>query len=320
MSLVLAISVGDPAGIGPEVTVRALEAELGRDAALVFGDARALEPAFRAAGIALAAAPTPGAVTVVDQGRVPEAAVAARAPTAEGGRFQHAALLEAAHAVMEGRAHVLVTGPVSKAAVELSGVPFTGQTEALAELAGLAHDEVTMMFLGPRLNVALVTTHLSVIEAAKAVTAERVARATLHLAEALGRLHEGEIEIAITGVNPHAGEGGLFGREEIDAVRPGVERARPGTKAKLVGPMPAEAAFRAANEGRVHGVVAMLHDQATIASKLLDWGDAVNVTWGLPFVRASVDHGVAYDIAGQGVADAAGMRAAIRLAKKLGAP
>ena len=150
--------------------------------------------------------------------------------------------------------------------------------------------------------------------------AERVARATLHLAEALGRLHEGEIEIAITGVNPHAGEGGLFGREEIDAVRPGVERARPGTKAKLVGPMPAEAAFRAANEGRVHGVVAMLHDQATIASKLLDWGDAVNVTWGLPFVRASVDHGVAYDIAGQGVADAAGMRAAIRLAKKLGAP
>src|SRR5690606_25422646 len=189
---------------------------------------------------------------------------------------------------------VLVTGPTSKAAVELSGVRFTGQTEALAALAGLEPDDVTMMFLGPRLNVALVTTHHAVVDAARAVGRLRVRRSIAHLAAALARLGAGPSPtILVTGVNPHAGEGGLFGHEELDEVAPGVElaaRELPG--ASLVGPMPAEAAFRMANERRADGVVAMLHDQATIASKLLDWGEAVNVTWGLPFVRTSVDPGV----------------------------
>jgi 4-hydroxythreonine-4-phosphate dehydrogenase len=320
VSLPLAISVGDPAGIGPEVTARALAAELGEDSAVVFGEAEVLAPALRGHGVRVSATVEPGAVRIADVGTVSSDARAARAPTVEGGAFQLECLVRAGRFALDGNARALVTGPMSKAAVELAGVKFTGQTEALAELAGLCAADVTMMFLGPRLNVALATTHHSVIEAARVVSAERVERAVRHLAEAVARLGElASPVIAVTGVNPHAGEGGLFGREEIEAVAPGLERARaavPG--ARLLGPIPAEAAFRMATDGKVHGVVAMLHDQATIASKLLDWGEAVNVTWGLPFVRTSVDHGVAYDIAGQGLADDSGMRAAIRLARQLG--
>jgi 4-phospho-D-threonate 3-dehydrogenase / 4-phospho-D-erythronate 3-dehydrogenase len=320
VTLPLAISVGDPAGIGPEVTVSALASELGDDSAVLFGEAGTLREALSRSGVREASSPEPGAVQLVDVGAVSPATRAARAPTPEGGRFQLECLLRAGRLALEGKARALVTGPMSKAAVELAGVKFTGQTEALAELSGLGPADVTMMFLGPRLNVALVTTHHSVIEAAGTVSSARVHRSLVHLAEALLRLGVAtEPIIAVTGVNPHAGEGGLFGREEIEAVAPGVELAEAGrTGARYLGPIPAEAAFRMAVDGRAHGVVAMLHDQATIASKLLDWGEAVNVTWGLPFVRTSVDHGVAYDIAGQGLADDSGMRAAIRLARQLG--
>jgi 4-hydroxythreonine-4-phosphate dehydrogenase len=322
MSLPLAISVGDPAGIGPEVTVRAIAAELGADSAVVFGEAAPLREAFRQRGVRVVDAPEPSAVQLVDVGTVSPETRAARAPTAEGGRFQLEGLLRAGRFALEGRARALVTGPMSKAAVELSGVRFTGQTEALAELAGMGPAEVTMMFLGPRLKVALVTTHHSVIDAARAVSPARVTRTLTHLSEAIGRLGGAERStIAVTGVNPHAGEGGLFGREEIEDVAPGIERAAiAAPHTRFLGPIPAEAAFRMAVDGEIQGVVAMLHDQATIASKLLDWGEAVNVTWGLPFVRASVDHGVAYDIAGECRADESGMRAAIRLAKRLGTP
>jgi 4-hydroxythreonine-4-phosphate dehydrogenase len=321
VSFPLAISVGDPAGIGPEVTVRALAAELGDDSAVVFGEAESLAPAMRRHGVRVSEVVEPGAVQLVDVGTVSTCTRAARAPTVEGGAFQLECLVRAGRFALEGRARALVTGPMSKAAVELTGVKFTGQTEALAELAGLRAADVTMMFLGPKLNVALVTTHHSVVEAARVVSAERVERTVRHMAEAIIRLGRSAAPvIVVTGVNPHAGEGGLFGREEIDAVGPGIERARTALpEIRLEGPIPAEAAFRMARDGKVDGVVAMLHDQATIASKLLDWGEAVNVTWGLPFVRTSVDHGVAYDIAGEDHADDSGMRAAIRLARQLGA-
>jgi len=245
--------------------------------------------------------------------------VEARAPTAEGGRAQLAALDAAIdRALAQGGA--VVTAPTSKAAVERSGVPFTGQTEHLARRASLAEDAVTMMFLGPRLKVALATTHLALGRVPGAVTRARVGRAIDHLAEALGRLRGGARGvIAVAALNPHAGEGGLFGREEVDVIAPAIREAAAalGGGVRLEGPVGAETAFRRAAAGDVDGVVAMYHDQATIASKLLDWGKAVNVTWGLPFVRTSVDHGVAYDAAAAGAASADGMRAALRLAARL---
>lgn len=312
----LAVSLGDPAGVGPAVGVEALVARRGEDAYLVFGDADVLRRELILRGVEPSdAATSRGDIALVDVARWKEAVVQARRPTAEGGHAQLVALDAAIDAVTAGRARGLVTGPVSKEAICLSGEPFVGHTERLAERAGLAPDAVTMLFLGPRLRVALVTTHLSVRDAAAAVSALRVERSVRHLVEALHRLGVERPRIEVTGVNPHAGEGGLFGDEErhvVDALKHLM-----GVRAEVVGPMPAEASFRRAASGATDGVVAMLHDQATIASKLLDWGAAVNVTWGLPYVRTSVDHGVAYDAAANGKADPDGMIAAFEMAHRL---
>jgi 4-hydroxythreonine-4-phosphate dehydrogenase len=153
----------------------------------------------------------------------------------------------------------------------------------------------------------------------------RVARTCRHLAEALLRSGEVEPRVVVASLNPHAGEGGLFGDEETRVLAPGIAEAKGAPpfssgEASLEGPVGAETAFRHAVDGRFSGVVAMMHDQATIAAKLVDWGNSVNVTWGLPFVRTSVDHGVAYDAAARGEADPEGMVAAIRMARQLTGP
>lgn len=305
----LLVPTGDPAGVGPLVAVRAAAERASRMPIVLFGDGARLSALLHAEGGA--------SVAIVDTGSVPDAVIDARAPTLEGGRAQLAALDAAIDYALAGKGRAIVTAPTSKAAIERSGTPFIGQTEHLARRAGLADDAVTMMFLGPRLSLALATTHLALASVPEAITIERVERAIVHLADALARLGK-PLCIAVTGLNPHAGEAGLFGREEIERVGPAVERARARLSGvRIHGPLGAETALRFAASGEVGGVVAMFHDQATIASKLLDWGAAVNVTWGLPFVRTSVDHGVAYDAAAAGTEDAAGMGAALDLAHRL---
>lgn len=315
---VLAVSPGDPAGVGPEITARAIASHLnagGRESFLVFGDAERLEARLDRLGVPCVDDPSaPATVSLRHCARWSDATIALHAPSDEGGRAQVAALDAAADAVLAGDADTLITGPTSKEAVVLGGTAFTGQTEHLAARCGLARDDVTMLFLGPRLKVGLVTTHLSVRDAAEAITEARVRRATRHLIEALLRLGCDQPRVLVTGLNPHAGEGGLFGTEEIAAIAPACDGAYEG---RVTGPMGAETAFRLASDGRIDGVVTMLHDQATIASKLLDWRAAVNVTWGLPFVRASVDHGVAYDAAAGEAVDFEGMAAAIRCGARL---
>lgn len=301
----------------------------------LFGDAEHLEPMVRAAAGTTVRVRRVDATTMAhlregEVGCVPvtrwdAASLAQHAPTARGGRDQVRALDAAIEAVQAGWAGALVTGPTSKDAIVQAGIPFVGQTEHLARAAGLADDDVTMMFLGPRLRVALVTTHLAVRNVSAALSIERVARAARHLGEALCTLAAADAappRIAVTGLNPHAGERGLFGDEEARVIAPGIEQARAAApfcagEAHLEGPIAAESAFRGAAAGRWDGVVTMMHDQATIASKLLDWGRAVNVTWGLPFVRTSVDHGVAYDAAARGRAEPEGMVAALRMAAAL---
>lgn len=327
----LAISVGDPAGVGPAVTASALARTLGEDRALVYGDAGLMSKLLRRRGVAAdeicpddAAQLEEGTVGLVHVVEWPKSMIEARAPTPEGGAAQRAGLDAACDAAIGGCARALVTGPVSKEAVTLSGTPFVGQTEHLAIRTGVETDAVTMMFLGPRLKVALVGTHWSIRRVPETVTPERIARTVRHLVQALLRwnLEQRPLRIEVTGLNPHAGEGGLLGDEEIETIAPTLEALREETAfgsgaVELLGPTPAEAAFRFAANGSVHGIVAMFHDQATIASKLLDWGEAVNVTWGLPFVRTSVDHGVAYDAASSGMASEDGMVAAIRAAARL---
>jgi 4-hydroxythreonine-4-phosphate dehydrogenase len=328
----LAVTTGDPGGVGPEIALRALAAMPASDAAAVYGDVAWLSARAAALGLpsrVLAAGGEaelgPGQIGLVDIGVRWDAEALSHGPTASGGRAQVAALDAGIEAAQAGRVRAVCTAPMSKAAANRGGRhDFVGHTEHLARASHLPDDAVTMMFLGPRLRVALATTHVAVRDLPAAVTRARVRRAIEHLAEALGRLHGAQrgVRLAVTGLNPHAGESGLFGDEEPRAIAPAIEDARShplvqAGRIALEGPLGAETALRFAASGLVQGVVAMTHDQATIASKLLDWGDAVNVTWGLPFVRTSVDHGVAYDAAEKGAADDQGMRSALVMARAL---
>ena len=328
----LAIPAGDPAGVGPVVTAAALARGLGPDRAFVYGDAAWMEralgrygfEAFKRVDTADGGSLSPGEVGLVHVADWPLTMVQARAATIDGGGVQREALDAACDAAIDGTARAIVTGPVSKEAVSLSGVPFRGQTEHLARRAGVHVENVTMMFLGPRLKVALVATHWPIKRVPSTVTREHIERTVRHLTDALGRWlpETTPLQIQVTGLNPHAGEAGLLGTEEETTIGPTLDDLREEApystgEVELLGPTPAEAAFRYAADGRAHGVVAMFHDQATIPSKILDWGEAVNVTWGLPFVRTSVDHGVAYDAAAAGTASDSGMLAAIRAAQRL---
>jgi 4-hydroxythreonine-4-phosphate dehydrogenase len=231
--------------------------------------------------------------------------------------------------VAGGHADALVTGPVSKEAIVRSKAPgskaFLGHTEHLQ--ARLRAREVVMAFWSPALVTSLATTHVPLARVPQSVTPAVVARATYWLAWLLTRVSAGLPRVAVAALNPHAGEGGLLGREERTRIVPGIVRARArlrraGIDATLDGPVPAETAFRLALARQWDGVVAMYHDQATIPMKLAGFGEAVNVSLGLPIVRTSVDHGTAYDRASSWTADARGMRAAIALAASLvaGAP
>ena len=330
----LAIAVGDPCGVGPLVSVRAALLRAERETCVLFGDAQQLEKLARthgghlhevAADALTGLAPAANTLYVVDSGKVDAAVLSRHAPSPEAGEAQLRSLRLAATAVRAGHARALVTGPTSKAAIVSAGHAFVGQTEFLASLDGRADDDVTMLFLGPTLRVALVTTHLAIAHVSAAITRARVARTVRHLAEALSRLRPGRpLRILVVGLNPHAGEAGLFGSEERDVIGPTLaELAREEpfcSRVQLSTALPAEAVFRAAQRGDADGVVAMFHDQATIASKLLDWGAAVNTTWGLSFLRTSVDHGVAYDAAISGRAEHDGMLAALDLACALTRP
>jgi 4-hydroxythreonine-4-phosphate dehydrogenase len=228
----------------------------------------------------------------------------------------------------------MVTGPVSKHAIATSGAPgserFRGHTEHLAERLGAA--EVVMAFAGETLTTALVTTHLPLSAVPAAVTPEAVATSVYWLSRLLRSLGVRRPRVAVAALNPHAGEGGLLGDEERTRIAPGIALARTrlageGIRAEISGPLGAETALRLAVRGQrgghprppgqFDGVVTMYHDQATIPSKLLGFGEAVNVTLGLPLIRTSVDHGTAYDLAGTGKADPRGMREAIALAVRL---
>jgi 4-hydroxythreonine-4-phosphate dehydrogenase len=334
-ALPVAVAVGDPCGVGPSISVEAALQRREHAPLVLFGVGQQLEALLRARGattrcVALADGELPplghAEIGVVDCGAIDPNLIARHAACGEAGEQQLRALRGAAEAVRARRARALVTGPTSKLAVVRAGHAFSGQTEFLARLDGRADDDVTMMFLGPKLRVALVTTHLAVAEVPAAITGLRVQRSVRHLAQALLQLlpalPHAVPSIAVAGLNPHAGEAGLFGREEIEVLAPSLAALRAeepfsSGRAALHGPAPAEAVLRAAQRGQFDGVVAMFHDQATIASKLLDWGAAVNTTWGLSFLRTSVDHGVAYDAAARGAAEPEGMLAALDLALEL---
>ena len=306
--MAIGITLGDPAGIGPEVVAAALAAappEV-RAEALVFGDPAVLARAAAAMGVALEVACTGAACPEARPGR----------PDEHSGAAQVAWLEDAIAAARAGRVDALVTAPISKTWARRAGLAFPGHTELLA--ARFDAPEVAMTFVGPQLVVALATVHIPLAQVAAALTTARIVAVGRLLAEALARDlgRPAPIRLGVVGLNPHAGEGGLLGGEDDAVIAPAVAAlaAELGERAVVTGPLVPDAAFRDAVAGRYHGLVAMYHDQALIPVKLVDFEHAVNVTLGLPIVRTSPDHGTAYDLAGTGRARPASTVAALALA------
>lgn len=327
----LAVSVGCPSGIGPEVAVRGA-AKMVAARCLLVGDEGVVRAAARRARVGQrrlvrCVDPSqlePGQIGLFAESATLPAPATLGVPDPAGGAAQLAWIDQATDLVTSGICRALVTGPVSKAAIASSSgraaKRFRGHTEHLARRLGA--DEVVMAFRSSRLTVSLVTTHLPLAKVPRAITVDAVADACFWLGDLLTRLEAGPRRVAVAALNPHAGEGGLLGDEEVTRIAPGMARARARLKRRgvtLDGPLGAETAFRRAAGGEYEGVVAMYHDQATIPLKLLGFGEAVNVTLGLPIIRTSVDHGTAYDRAASGGASSLGMEEALSLAASLAA-
>jgi 4-hydroxythreonine-4-phosphate dehydrogenase len=314
----LALVPGEPGGIGPELCVRL--AHRGCDADLVaFADPGALADAARAIGLPL---------RLREPGQPCGAGELALQPVpqAHPTRFGHAdpanaaavvkALSDAAAACQAGRFDGMVTGPVHKASINEGGIPYTGTTELLATQAGV---DVVMMLANPRLRVALATTHLPLRAVADAITREGLARTLRVLHAALVRdFGLAAPRIAVLGLNPHAGEDGHLGHEEIDTIEPVLRELR-AQGLDLSGPLPADTAFLPAKLAGFDAVLAMYHDQGLPVLKHSGFEDAVNITLGLPYPRVAVDHGTALELAGRGVADPSSLFAAADLCARLGA-
>lgn len=322
MSLpVIALTLGDPAGIGPEIIVRAW-AEEAPARRLVYGDARVLEKALREASssLRLRALSSPaearfrsGELEVVDLANADPAGFEPGRVQASCGRAAFECVEAAVGAALRGEVDAVDTAPVNKEALRAAGVPYIGHTEMLAGLAGAA-DPLTM-FETRALRIFFLTRHVSLRKACDLVTEERVLDYIERCAAALGRLGLGGGELAVAGLNPHCGEHGLFGDEEGRAVGPAVAKAR-ARGLKVAGPIGADSVFHQAATGRYAAVLSLYHDQGHIAAKTLDFDRTVSLTLGLPFLRASVDHGTAFDIAWMGLANPAGMAESVRAAAR----
>jgi len=314
----LGVTLGDPSGIGPELVVHTLTDERApRVPIRLYGDRQVLDEVQLRLGKRLAAHVELVPVSSLSSWQPGR-------PNAEGGAAQIAYLEAAVADARGGRISALCTAPIHKASCLAAGFAFPGHTEFLRERLGA--ERVTMMFAGPRLRVSLATIHLALSAVPAALTVEDLAGTIVQTAEALQRdFGVAAPRIAVAGLNPHAGEAGHFGDEELRIVTPAIARARqllsPATAtATVTGPHVPDAVFRDHLDGRHDAVVALYHDQGLIPVKLIDFEEAVNVTLGLPIVRTSPDHGVAHDIAG--IAGSTGIRttsfaAALGLAVRL---
>lgn len=305
------MTVGDPAGIGPEVVLRAL-ADPQRPPAevIVYGPMASLLDRVERFGLQ---PPQDLGARVVDVASA-EPIVLGRI-SASAGSVAAGAVLRAVADVQAGRIDAIVTAPLNKESLAAAGHPWPGHTEMLAEAAGVS--DVAMLFLGGGLRVALLTIHRSLRSVPDAVTFDEVRRIVRLVHRELPHLGASARRIGLCGINPHSGEGGLFGREEIDVLVPAVAALRE-EGIEVSGPHSADTLFVRASRGEFDAVIAAYHDQGLIPVKLAAFGHAVNVTIGLPFVRTSVDHGTGFDIVEKGRADGASlveaMKAAVALA------
>jgi 4-hydroxythreonine-4-phosphate dehydrogenase len=308
----IAISMGDPAGIGPEVVVKALaELEISRLAQwIIVGNSSVLQSVESMTGLALQ---NPPDLRVVDLRQPHPSELSPGKLSSACGRAALEYIREATRLCLQGEADAMVTAPVNKEAVNLTEQKFSGHTEFIGELCGVS--ESRMMLVNERLRVVHVSTHVALRRACD-LAVHKILK-TIQLAhEALQGLGFDRPRIAVCGLNPHAGESGLFGDEDLKFVAPAVKAAQ-AAGLDCEGPFPADTIILKAVRGAYDLVVAMYHDQGHVPMKLLDFEHTVNVTLGLPIIRTSVDHGTAFDIAGKNKADPTSMRAAMRLAAEM---
>lgn len=334
---ILAITLGDPAGIGPEIIVKALQEPtiFERCRPLIIGDVRILARAADQIGVPALdldivtsadtlpdSAAGAGGTVAAQQASAPRARLldlhnadpAQIAPgqvAAQAGRAAAQYVVSACDLAMAGRAHAVVTAPLNKEAMHLGGYNYPGHTELLAERTGATR--VSMLLVAPQLRVVHVSTHVALHEAIQRVRTPRVLEVIELAQQSCRALGIEKPRIAVAGLNPHAGEGGLFGNEEQQHIEPAIIEAR-ARGLDVGGPVPPDTVFLRAVKGEYDIVVAMYHDQGHIPMKLLAFDSGVNVSMGLPIIRTSVDHGTAFDIAGTGKASEASLLAAIDIA------
>ncbi len=316
--------MGEPGGIGPEVAVKAAASRQVRSVCdpILIGDSG---PILKALGMlslpfslkAIAgpgeSRPAAGVIEFIPMGLLGRK-FKRGAPTAEGGRACYGYIKKAAGLALEGGVHAVCTAPISKEALRMAGIRYPGHTEMLADLTGAK--KFAMMLIGGPLRVLLVTTHAAIKDVPGLVKRKSVLEKISLAVKAASMLGIGRPRIAVCGLNPHAGEAGLFGMEEITEIAPAVRLARR-KGINVEGPVAPDALFRKAFTGGVDIVVAMYHDQGLIPLKMIAFDSGVNVTVGLPIIRTSPDHGTAYDIAWKGEANPASMIEAVRTAISL---
>ncbi len=321
----IAITMGDPAGVGPEVILKSFfqPGEIWRTCLpIVIGDRVVMEEAVRLLDLSVKlniirepgeAKLTPGTIDMIDMAAIKE--FEKKKPAAEGGRACAAYIRKAVDLALSKQVAAMVTAPISKEALKMAGMKWPGHTEMLAELTGTK--DYAMMLVGGPLRVILVTIHTAIRNVPDMIKKDNILK-TIRLArKACGMLGIKDPRIAVAGLNPHAGEAGIFGDEEIREIIPAIEAA--GEEGlRTTGPFPPDTIFHKAYNGEIDMVVCMYHDQGLIPLKMLAFDKGVNVTVGLPIIRTSPDHGTAYDIAWSGQADPSSMIEAVKLASQMG--
>jgi 4-hydroxythreonine-4-phosphate dehydrogenase len=323
---VIGITMGDPTGIGPEIIVKALSMKEPFQACrpIVFGDRGVLSRTIQMQKLpatleAIEEIPEDGylpqKIFLLSLSHLEVTSLRFGEPDRACGEAMGKYIEEAVRWVRSGKLDAITTCPISKQAMNAAGYSFPAHTELLAHLVGAS--SVAMMFLGSRWKMVLVTTHLPLKDVSKSITADRIL-STIRLAEEGIKKYFGipRPQIAVLGLNPHCGEGGLLGEEERKEILPAIAEAR-SLGMDVKGPFPADSFFNLSGRYAFDVVVCLYHDQGLIPIKMLDFGEAVNFTLGLPFIRTSVDHGTAYDIAGKGLANPAGLVKAILTAANL---
>ena len=324
---IIAITMGDPCGIGPEIIIKALQSPEVAEICIpvVIGDRTALERALSVCGSSLvireissvedARTVADGSIPLLALSHLAEAEMAYGVPSVAAGDAVFRYICHAARLCLDGRVSAMATAPINKAALHRAGHDYPGHTELLAELCGT--DNFVMMLAGDLLRVSLVTIHEALADVPRLVTFDKVLRTIRITAEGVARLTgKGSPKLAVLALNPHCGEGGKFGTQETEIIEPAIRAARQ-EGIDAVGPLSADTLFHFARQGVYDGVVAMYHDQGLIPLKMLHFDDGVNITLGLPIIRTSVDHGTAYNLAGTGTASEQSLLAAIRMAARM---